>query len=157
MWSRESNASDIDPQTIPEEYQDLVEAIQLPPHCLYNLAIDLLPGSTLPHSCLYSLSAMETHHMEGYVTEALRPSYAFVHPSSCGVLFCSLHPCVNYQGLNHITLPLTNTALDALSGASYFTKLDLSSAYNLMCIQEVEISTPTGHYASLDATIPLPY
>lgn len=50
----------------------------------------------------------------------------------------SLHPCVNYWGLNRITvknchpLPLTKATLDALSGASYIFKLDLRSPYNLV-------------------------
>ncbi|KAI2646907.1 Transposon Tf2-9 polyprotein [Labeo rohita] len=63
-------------------------------------------------------------------------------------------------GLNQITiknrhpLPLTNTALDALSGAHFFTKLDLQSAYNLVRIREGDewktaFLTPTGHYETL--------
>ncbi|KAL0164905.1 hypothetical protein M9458_040658, partial [Cirrhinus mrigala] len=71
-----------------------------------------------------------------------------------------LHPCVDYRGLNQITiknhhpLPLTNTALDALSGARFFTKLDLRSAYNLVRIREGDewktaFITPTGHYETL--------
>ncbi|KAI2647704.1 Transposon Tf2-6 polyprotein [Labeo rohita] len=71
-----------------------------------------------------------------------------------------LRPCVDYRGLNQITiknrhpLPLTNTALDALSGARFFTKLDLRSAYNLVRIREGDewktaFITPTGHYETL--------
>ncbi|KAI2650848.1 Transposon Tf2-8 polyprotein [Labeo rohita] len=71
-----------------------------------------------------------------------------------------LRPCMDYRGLNQITiknrhpLPLTNTALDALSGARFFTKLDLRSAYNLVRIREGDewktaFITPTGHYETL--------
>ncbi|KAL0147394.1 hypothetical protein M9458_057305, partial [Cirrhinus mrigala] len=68
-------------------------------------------------------------------------------PAAAGFFFVKkkdggLRPCVDYRGLNQITiknrhpLPLTNTALDALSGAHFFTKLDLRSAYNLVRIRE---------------------
>lgn len=67
---------------------------------------------------------------------------------------------LDYQGLNLITvkksppLPLTNTAHDTLAGVSYFTKLDLYSAYNLVPIwkgnkRKTAFISPTGHYESL--------
>lgn len=37
---------------------------------------------------------------------------------------------------NRHPLPLTDTALDALTTAKYFTKLDLRSAYSLVRIRE---------------------
>ncbi|KAL0198369.1 hypothetical protein M9458_006909, partial [Cirrhinus mrigala] len=149
--SGESGALDVDREAIPVQYRDLVEvfsrrsAARLPPHRPYDLAIDLVPGAVPPRGHLYSLSAKEQLAMEEYVAEGLRagtirPSSS---PAAAGFFFVKkrdggLRPCVDYRGLNQITvknrhpLPLTNTALDALSGAHFFTKLDLRSAYNLL-------------------------
>uniref|UniRef100_A0AAY4CER3 Gypsy retrotransposon integrase-like protein 1 n=3 Tax=Denticeps clupeoides TaxID=299321 RepID=A0AAY4CER3_9TELE len=158
---------------IPSCYHDLAtvfssaKAAQLPPHRPGDMAIDLLPGTTPPKGHLYSLSKAEQLAMERFVAEALqngtiRPSTS---PAAAGFFFVTkkdggLRPCVDYRGLNKITiknrtpLPLTNTALDALSGAKYFTKLDLRSAYNLIRIREGDewktaFITPTGHFESL--------
>ncbi|KAI2660885.1 Transposon Tf2-9 polyprotein [Labeo rohita] len=171
--SGESEASDVDLEEIPAPYRDLAEvfskrsAAQLPPHRPYDLAIDLVPGAVPPRGHLYSLSATEQQAMEEYVAEGLRagtirPSSS---PAAAGFFFVKkkdggLRPCVDYRGLNQITiknrhpLPLTNTALDALSGARFFTKLDLRSAYNLVRIREGDewktaFITPTGHYETL--------
>ncbi|KAL0185465.1 hypothetical protein M9458_021162, partial [Cirrhinus mrigala] len=171
--SGESEAPDVDHGAIPVQYRDLAEvfsrrsAARLPPHRPYDLAIDLVPGAVPPRGHLYSLSATEQLAMEEYVAEGLRagtirPSSS---PAAAGFFFVKkkdrgLRPCVDYRGLNQITiknrhpLPLTNTALDALSGAHFFTKLDLRSAYNLVRIREDDewktaFITPTGHYETL--------
>ncbi|KAI2644270.1 Transposon Tf2-9 polyprotein [Labeo rohita] len=171
--SGESEASDVDLEAIPVQYRDLAEifskrsAARLPPHRPYDLAIDLVPGAVPPRGHLYSLSAKEQLAMEEYVAEGLRsgtirPSSS---PAAAGFFFVKkkdggVRPCVDYRGLNQITvknrhpLPLTNTALDALSGAHFFTKLDLRSAYNLVRIREGDewktaFITPTGHYETL--------
>ncbi|KAI2647575.1 Transposon Tf2-9 polyprotein [Labeo rohita] len=125
-----------------------------------------------PRSHLYSLSAQEQLVMEEYVAEGLRSGSRHTptirpssSPAAAGFFFVKkkdggLQPCVDYRGLNQITvknrhpLPLTNTALDALSGAHFFTKLDLRSAYNLVRIREGDewktaFITPTGHYETL--------
>ncbi|KAI2643813.1 Transposon Tf2-9 polyprotein [Labeo rohita] len=160
-------------ESIPVPYRDLAEvfskrrAALLPPHRPYDLAIDLVPGAVPPRGHLYSLSAAEHQAMEEYVAEGLRagtirPSSS---PAAAGFFFVKkkdggLCPCVDYRGLNQLTiknrhpLPLTNTALDTLSGARFFTKLDLRSAYNLVRIREGDewktaFITPTGHYETL--------
>ncbi|KAK3536385.1 hypothetical protein QTP86_008852 [Hemibagrus guttatus] len=68
-----------------------------------------------------------------------------------------LHPCIDYRGLNGITvpypypLPLVPAALEQLRGARIFTKLDLRSAYNLVRIKKGDewktaFHTTHGHY-----------
>ncbi|KAK3570544.1 hypothetical protein QTP86_022080 [Hemibagrus guttatus] len=53
-----------------------------------------------------------------------------------------LHPCIDYRGLNAITirypypLPLVPAVLEQLRGARFFSKLDLRSAYNLVWIRK---------------------
>ncbi|KAL0192566.1 hypothetical protein M9458_010862, partial [Cirrhinus mrigala] len=160
--SGESEVPDVNLESIPVPYRDLAEvfsrrrAALLPPHRPYDLAIDLVPGAVPPRGHLYSLSATEHQAMEEYVAEGLRagtirPSRS---PAAAGFFFVKkkdggLRPCVDYRGL-----PLTNTALDALSGARFFMKLDLRSAYNLVRIREGDewktaFITPTGHYETL--------
>ena len=69
----------------------------------------------------------------------------------------SLRPCIDYRGLNDITvknkypLPLMSSAFDSLQGATVFTKLDLRNAYHLVRIKEGDewltgFNTPMGHF-----------
>ncbi len=54
----------------------------------------------------------------------------------------SLRPCIDYRGLNSITvkntypLPLMSSAFERLQGALFFTKLDLRNAYHLVRMRE---------------------
>ncbi len=54
----------------------------------------------------------------------------------------SLRLCVDYQGLNNLTiknwypLPLAGKSLDRLGRARRFTQLDLTNVYNQMMIRE---------------------
>jgi len=138
---------------LPIEYRDLaiaiskVRASQLPPHCTYDCAIDLIPGTTPPKGRIFPLSQPESKAMRKYIEEELakgfiRPS---ISPASAGFFFVGkkdggLRPCIDYRGLNGITvkfrypLPLVPAALEQLRSAKYFTKLDLRSAYNLIRI-----------------------
>lgn len=57
---RSINVSELPPNVdLPEEYRDLsvafskVRASKLPPHRLYDCAIDLIPGSTPPKGCIF--------------------------------------------------------------------------------------------------------
>ncbi len=69
----------------------------------------------------------------------------------------SLRPCIDYRGLNDITvknrypLPLMSSAFEILQGAKIFTKLDLRNAYHLVRIKEGDewktaFNTPVGHF-----------
>ncbi|TWW58269.1 Retrovirus-related Pol polyprotein from transposon 17.6 [Takifugu flavidus] len=137
-----------DLSAVPSEYHDFLEvfskakATSLPPHRPYDCAIDLQPGTTPPKGRLYSLSAPEREAMEVYINDALaaeiiRPSSS---PAGAGFFFVekkdsSLRPCIDYRGLNEITL-------------------DLRNAYHLVRIREGDewetaFNTPTGHYEYL--------
>lgn len=143
------------------------KATSLPPHRSYDCAIDLLPGTSPPKGRLYSLSAPERLAMENYINESLasgiiRPSSS---PAGAGFFFVgkkdgSLRPCIDYRGLNDITvknrypLPLMSSAFELLQGATIFTKLDLRNAYHLVRMREGDewktaFNTPTGHYEYL--------
>lgn len=79
--------------------------------------------------------------MEKYIRESL--AAGLIRPSSlpvaAGFFFVSkkdksLQPCIDYRGLNAITiknkypLPLINSAFEPLHGATIFSKLDLRNA-----------------------------
>ncbi len=163
----------MDLSNMPAEYLDLKgvfsksRAASLPPHRPYDCAIELLSGMYPPKGRLYSLSAPEREAMEKYISDSLaakiiRPSSS---PAGAGFFFVekkddSLRPCIDYRGLNSITvrnmypLPLMSSAFESLQGASFFTKLDLSNAYYLVRIRKGDewktaFNTPRGHFEYL--------
>ncbi|XP_073673452.1 alpha-2-macroglobulin-like protein 1 [Garra rufa] len=105
--------------------------------------------------------------MEKYISDSL--AAGFIRPSSspagAGFFFVgkkdgSLRPCIDYRGLNNITvkntypLPLISSAFERLQGASVFTKLDLRNAYHLVRIRrgdewKTAFNTPRGHFEYL--------
>ncbi len=108
----------MDLYNVPTEYLDLKEvfsksrAASLLPHRPYDCAIDLLPGTSPPKGRLYSLSAPEREAMEKYISDSvaaklIRPS----SPAGAGLFFIekkdgSLRPCIDYRGLNSITVSI---------------------------------------------------
>ncbi len=158
---------------VPAEYYDLravfskSRATSLPPHRPYDCAIDLLPGTSPPKGRLYSLSGPEREAMDRYIRESLQTGLIrhSSSPAGAGFFFVqkkdgSLRPCIDYRGLNDITvknrypLPLMSSAFELLQGAQVFTKLDLRNAYHLVRIREghewkTAFNTPSGHYEYL--------
>lgn len=128
---------------VPAKYLDFKEvfnkskAMSLPPHRLYDCAIDLHPGTFPPKGCLFSLTAPEREAMNKCIHDSL--ASALIRPSSSptGAGFF----CVE-KGLNDITiknrypLPLIATAFQLLQGATIFSKLNLHNAYHLVRIKE---------------------
>lgn len=129
---------------VPTCYRDLkkvfnkTRASTLPPHRPYDCSIDLFPGTSPSKGHLYSLSGPERETMKRYIDSSLaagiiRPSSS---PAGAGFFFVdkkdkTLRPCVDYRGLNDITiknrypLPLISSAFELLQDAKIFTKLDL--------------------------------
>lgn len=77
-----------------------------------------------------------------------------------------LRPCIDFHGLNKITiknrypLPSMSSTFELLQGATFFIKLDLRNAYNLVGIREggewkTTFNTPSGHYEYLVMTFRL--
>ncbi|KAK3527085.1 hypothetical protein QTP86_010840, partial [Hemibagrus guttatus] len=133
-------------------------------HQVWDCAIDLLPNTSLPKGRIYPLSLPESKAMEDYIETALAAGHIWpsTSPAAAGFFFVckrdgGLRPCNDYRGLNAITvrypypLPLVPAVLEQLRGARVFTKLDLRSAYNLVCICKGDewktvFHTTRGHY-----------
>ena len=114
---------------------------------LYNLSIQIDKGTTSPLRPIYSLLLLELQILWEFIKEntkssIIRPSNS---PCSTPVLFVkkkysTLHLCVNYWGLNHLTckdrypIPLITDLLDAPKRAWYYTTINLRSAYHLVHI-----------------------
>ncbi|KAK3554259.1 hypothetical protein QTP70_020113 [Hemibagrus guttatus] len=140
------------------------KASRLPVHQPWDCAIDLLPNASPPRGRIYPLSLPESKAMEEYIEAALSAGHIqpSTSPAAAGFFFVGkkdggLRPCIDYRGLNAITvpypypLPLVPAALEQLRGPRIFTKLDLRSAYNLVRIREGDewktaFHTTHGHY-----------
>ncbi len=102
---------------VPAEYLDLrlvfsrSRATSPSPHRPFDCAIDLLPGTSPPWGRLFSLSGPEREAMDTYIQESIKAGL-IRHSSSpaCAGFFVvkkkdgSLRPCIDYRGLNDITV-----------------------------------------------------
>lgn len=153
--AKQQDADPVDLSLIPAEYHDLSpvfsksHALSLPPHRPYDCSIDLLPGAPLPNSRLFNISRPEREAMEKYIKESLAAGIIRHSSSPLGAGFFfvgkkdgTLRPCIDYRGLNQITvknkypLPLLSSAFEPVVGATVFTKLDLRNAYHLLRIRQ---------------------
>lgn len=101
---------------------------------------------------------METYVKESLAAGIIRPSSS---PLGAGFFFVgkkdrSLRPCIDFCGLNNITiknkypLPLMNSAFESFQGSTIFSKLYLRNAYHLVRIRQGDewktaFNTPLGH------------
>ena len=112
-------------------------------------SIDLLEGEEPPYGPIYPLSQAELRELQNYIADNLAKQRIRPSKSSAGapVLFIptkdgSLRLCVEYRGLNKITvknrypLPLISEIMDRISGAKYFSKIDVKDAYYRIRIKE---------------------
>ena len=141
---------------IPTEYSDISDVFssdsvaELPEHTGINdYPINLQDDKQLPYGPIYSLRQVELETLKTYIEANLASGFIRPSKSSSGtpILFVqkkdsSLRLCVNYQGLNNLTiknrysLPLIGKSLDCLGRAKYFTQLDLTNSYHRMRIWE---------------------
>ena len=81
-----SMKSTLDLPTIPPEYRDYADIFskakvsELPPHCKYDLKIDLEKGISPPLRTIYSLSLVELEALQTFIDENL--CTGFIRPSS---------------------------------------------------------------------------
>jgi hypothetical protein len=131
----------------PEEYWEFEDVFskkeinQLTDHFLVYHIINI-GDAIFPYKFIYKLSENELKILEKYLDENLKREYIqhSINPAGAPILFIlkkdgSLRLCVDYKGLNKITvknrhpLPLVEEILNRFSGAAVYTKLDLKKAY----------------------------
>lgn len=135
-----------------------------PTHQPCDCAIDLCLGTSPSCGRIYPLFITKQQAKEEYVQEALQQGYIEppTSPAVAGLFFVEmkggeLRPSIKYRRLNQMTvkypypLPLVPVPLKQLRTAQEFSKLNLRSAYNLVCIRagdkwKTTFSTTAGHY-----------
>jgi hypothetical protein len=117
-------------------------AKKLAPHRNINLAIKLHPRKEPLYRPIYPLSPHELEALREFLEENLAKGFIreSKSPASAPILFTpkkdgSLRMCVDYRGLNAITvknrypLPLISKIIDRVTSATCFSKIDLKDAY----------------------------
>lgn len=157
---------------VPSVYHDLPEVIRkdhaqsLPLHSPYDCAIDLLPrapfqpaisiASLSPNEWLWRNTSLNLFLLASFTLPPLLLSLGF---SLLKNKAKTLRPCIDYHGLNKITiknkypLPLLTSAFELLQGVTILSKLDLRNAYHLVRIHKGEwktaFNTHLGHFEYL--------
>ncbi len=115
----------------------------LPPVRQISHQIDLIPGASFSKKDARKMTPIETVELNRQVQELLRNGLIWESLSPCAVL-AVLTPkkdgewriCTDSRAINRITikyqfpLPRMDDIMDSLSGAQYFTKIDLKSGYH---------------------------
>jgi len=143
-------------EAVPAEFQQYLDVMgskladALPEHWPYDCKIELKEGSTAPWGPIYPLSETELQALREWLREMERTGKIQCSTSSAGspILFVpkpnrgGLRLCVDYRGLNKITIPnqypllLMQELQDRVQGAQWFTKIDLKNGFNLIRIRE---------------------
>ena len=157
ITSTPAEEGDPDLTKIPPEYHEFAkvfskeESDKLPEHCPYDHTIPLQDGTAPPFGPIYNLSPAELEYLRKYIDENLSKNFLrhSQSPAAAPILFVkkpdgSLRLCVDYRGLNRITiknrypLPLIGELFGRLGKAKYFSKFDMRDGYNRLRIARGE-------------------
>lgn len=122
---------------------------ELPPKRDVSHQIDFIPGASLPNKVSYRLTPQENEEVRKQVQELMDKGLVKKSLSPCGVPVV-LSPkkdgewrmCTDSRSINKITIkyrfpfPRMDDIMDCLSGAAYFSKIDLKSEYYQIRIRE---------------------
>jgi hypothetical protein len=121
----------------------------LPPVRSVSHHIDLIPGARFPNKAAYRLTPQENEEVKRQVQDLLDKGLVRESLSPC-VVPTVLSPkkdggwrmCTDSRAINKITiryrfpLPGMDDLMDCLSGANYFSKIDLKSRYHQIRMRE---------------------
>jgi hypothetical protein len=144
---------------LPEEIEKLLEEFadivveelprSLPPIRSISHHIDLIPGASLPNKAAYRLTLQENEEVKRHVQDLMDKGLIREILSPC-VVPTVLSPkkdggwrmCTDSREINKITiryrfpLPRMDDLMDCLSGAKFFSKIDLKSRYHQIRMRE---------------------
>jgi hypothetical protein len=144
---------------LPEEIQELLENFvdivvdelpcSFPPIRSISHHIDLIPGVSLPNKAAYRLMPQENEEVKKQVQDLMDKGLIRESLSPC-VVPTVLSPkkdggwrmCTDSRAINKITiryrfpLPRMDDLMDCLSGAKFFSKIDLKSGYHQIRMRE---------------------
>jgi hypothetical protein len=133
-------------------------------HSPFNYEINIKEGEEPTFMPIYPLSQKESATLKEYIDDNLNKENIRKSKSSAGypILFVlkkggELRMYVDYRQLNSITIKdrhpllLINEIQDIIQGAKYFTKYDITNAYNRLRIREGDewktaFRTKYGHF-----------
>jgi hypothetical protein len=157
VWlpEEEENPPSAKVEELPPELHNYLDVFSaessktIPSHSSWDHAMELNPTETPLFGPIYPLSQSELQELRNYIDKNLtcgriRPLKS---PAGAPILFIpkkdgTLRLCVDYWGLNKATvknqypLPLISEILDRVSGAKYFSKIDVQDAYYRIRIKE---------------------
>jgi hypothetical protein len=150
--SNEPSPHDMKLQGLLKEYESVFsDPIVGQYHASTPECIQLKPASAPPNRPPFRLSLPERQEVEKQVKELLETGRIVPSSSSYGapVLFVpkpdgSLRMCIDYRELNKLTvrnkypLPRIDDLMDNLSGAKYFSSMDLTSGYHQIVLHPNE-------------------
>jgi hypothetical protein len=135
-----------------EEFADIVVdelPCSLPPIRSISHHIDLIPGASLPNKAVYRLTPQENEEVKRQVQDLMDKGLVRESLSPC-VVPTVLSPkkdggwrmCTDSREINKIAiiyrfpLPRMDDLMDCLSGAIFFSKIDLKSGYHQFQMRE---------------------
>jgi hypothetical protein len=160
--------SAVDVSAVLKEYEDVLGGIPadapMPPPRSVDHAIETKPGCAPPNKGYIRLGPAQLEELQTQLTDLLAKGYIrpSVSPYASPVFFVkkkegTQRAVFDYRALNALTvknkypLPRIDDLLDQLSGAKYFSKLDLQSGYHQIRVRPPDVAktafrTKYGHY-----------